>query len=72
MSRRKDMQGELRAGPVTLAGKSIVPASGYSRLELERAGLTEKDADRLGLAVDPERRSMVGANVMQLRRLSEI
>ncbi len=72
MSRRNDMQGELPAGPVTLAGKSIVPASGYSRLELERAELTEKDADRLGLAVDPDRKSMVGANVMQLRRLSEI
>ena len=69
MSRREDVQGKRRAVPVTLTGRSIVPATGYSRLELERAGLTEEDAHRLGLVVDPDRRSMVGSNVMQLRRL---
>ena len=68
MSRQDDARGELCAGPVTLAGRSIVPATGYSRLELERAGLTEEYAGRLGLVVDAERKTMVGSNVMQLRR----
>ena len=65
MTRHQD----LMEGPITLAGKSVVRAKGYSLLELERAELTGADAQRLGLAVDAERKTMVGANVMQLRRL---
>jgi len=69
MSRHGDIRPDPAEGPVTLAGKSVVRAKGYSLLELERAGLTEEDADRLGLPVDEDRKSMVGSNVMQLRRL---
>ena len=69
MSRNDDTQGTLRVSPITLAGKSILPAKGYSPTELERAGVTEEDAQRLDLAVDRDRKTMVGANVMQLRRL---
>ena len=68
MTRHNDSQEDLHARPVTLAGRSIVPATGYSRLELERAGLTEENAVRLGLVVDADRKTMVGSNVMQLRR----
>ncbi len=69
MSGNNDTQGTLQVSPITLAGKRIVLAKGYSPLELERAGVTEEDAQRLGLAVDPDRKTMVGANVIQLRRL---
>ena len=69
MSGQNETPGALHVGPITLAGKSIVLAKGYSPLELERAGLTEEDAHRLGLAVDPDRKTMVGSNVMQLRGL---
>ena len=72
MSRQDDAQGELCAGPVTLADRSIVPATGYSRLELERAGLSEENAVRLGLVVDTNRKTMVGSNVMRLRRLMTV
>jgi ribosomal protein L13E len=47
-----------------------VRAPGYSRLELERAGLTQADAERMGIPVDTERRSMIGSNVIQLRLLA--
>ena len=69
MSRQNDSQGDLRLEPVTLAGKSIVRAKGYSLLELERAGLTQQDANRLGLPLDADRKTMVGSTVMQLRGL---
>ena len=69
MSRHNDAQVDPRAGPITLVGKSMVRAKGYSLLELERAGLTEEDALRLGLPVDPQRKTMVGSNVIQLRDL---
>ena len=72
MSRHDDPRRDLGAGPIAVAGKSIVRAKGYSLLELERAGLTEDDARRLGLAIDPERKSMLGSNVTQLWRLKPV
>jgi ribosomal protein L13E len=57
-------------GPIVPHGKTVVRARGYSLLELARAGLTEADAERLGIPVESQRGSMVGANVMQLRRLA--
>jgi ribosomal protein L13E len=56
-------------GPITLVGRSVARARGYSMLELERAGITEAQARELGLAIDRERKSMVGSNVLQLRTL---
>jgi ribosomal protein L13E len=55
-------------GPIVPHGKSVVRARGYSPLELQRAGLTNADVERLGIAVDSDRKSMIGANVMQLMR----
>jgi ribosomal protein L13E len=57
-------------GPIVPQGKMVVRAPGYSRLELERAGLTQADAERMGIPVDTERRSMIGSNVIQLRLLA--
>jgi ribosomal protein L13E len=53
-------------GPIVPHGKTVARAPGYSLLELARAGLTEADAERLGIPVESGRNSMVGANVMQL------
>lgn len=47
MSRHKEAETDACAGPVTLAGKSVVRAKRYSFLEVERAGLTEEDARSL-------------------------
>jgi ribosomal protein L13E len=59
-------------GPIVPVGRTVARARGYSLLELKRAGLTSADARRLGIDIDPERDSMIGANVMQLvRRLRE-
>ena len=55
--------------PMTSVGRSLAPAAGFSPLELERAGLTEVEARRLGLNVDTSRASALGSNVMQLERL---
>jgi ribosomal protein L13E len=44
-------------------------AAGYSFLELERAGLTLEKARELGIPIDTERTSGVGANVLRLRQL---
>jgi ribosomal protein L13E len=67
MSWYENAAREPAVGPIVPEGKTVVRAPGYSLLELERAGLTEADAERLGLPVDARRRSMIGANVMQLR-----
>jgi len=56
-------------GPVTVQGRHVARARGYSLLELERCGLTESDAGRLGIAIDRERSTAIGCNVMQLRHL---
>jgi ribosomal protein L13E len=60
----------LAAGPIDVVGRraDATPASGYSLLELERAGLTIEQARELRIPVDPERTTGVGANVLRLRR----
>jgi ribosomal protein L13E len=60
----------LATGPIDLVGRKAEPtlARGYSHLELERAGLTIEKARELGIPLDPERTSGVGANVLRLRR----
>lgn len=59
----------LASGPIDLVGHGAEPrhATGYSAIELERAGLTVEKARELGLPVDPTRTTGVGANVMRLR-----
>jgi ribosomal protein L13E len=68
---RAKLAAELLAtGPIDLVGRraEATLASGYSPLELERAGLTIQRARELRIPIDPERTSGVGANVMRLRR----
>jgi ribosomal protein L13E len=57
-------------GPIVPQGKAVVRASGYSLVELQRAGLTVADAERLRIPIDRKRQCMIGANVMQLRLLA--
>jgi len=57
-------------GPIVPQGKTVLRAPGYSLLELERAGLTEADAGRLGLPIDAGRQSMIGTNVTQLLQIA--
>jgi ribosomal protein L13E len=57
--------------PMESAGREMRPAAGFSLLELERAGLSEEQAERRGLIIDRNRRSALGMNVAQLKRLLE-
>jgi len=61
----------LSAGPIELVGRRPQPvrATGYSPLELERAGLTVEKGRALGIPIDTERTTGVGANVLRLREL---
>lgn len=58
-----------RRPPVALYiyGRRAIPASGFSPAELRDAGLSEEQAARLGLKVDPARMSALGNNVESLR-----
>ena len=71
MIRRKVDQRLSAVGPIDLIGRraSSVLATGYSLLELERAGLTLEKGRELGIPIDTERSNGVGANVMRLREL---
>ena len=55
--------------PLESAGRETRPAAGFSLLELERAGLSEEQAELRGLVIDRNRRSALGMNVVQLKRL---
>ncbi len=69
MSWHENAARDPSVGPILVIGRAVGRASGYSALELEYAGLSVKDAERLRLAIDRDRRTMVGSNVMQLRML---
>lgn len=71
MKRRKADAMLLAVGPIDLVGRraQATLAAGYSRLELARAGLTLEKGRELGIPIDTERTSGVGANVMRLRQL---
>ena len=57
--------------PMESAGRETKAAAGFSLLELERAGLSEEQAEKRGLVIDRKRRSALGINVAQLKRLLE-
>ena len=57
--------------PRNLDGRKTVAAVGFSKLELERAGLTEQQAEAFGLRIDRDRLSALGDNVSLLKRLLE-
>jgi len=70
MRGRNAVTALLAMGPIELVGRraEVTLAKGYSRLELERAGLTIDRARELGIPVDPARTTGVGANVVRLRQ----
>lgn len=59
----------VRLEPRATSGREVAFASGYSVLELERAGITDEQAIAAGLAIDRTRTSALGSNVMQLQKL---
>ena len=60
---------QVRLEPTAISGREVAFAAGYSLLELERAGITKAQASAAGLAIDRERSSALGSNVMQLEKL---
>jgi ribosomal protein L13E len=60
---------QVRLEPKSISGREVAFAAGYSLLELERAGVTEEQAAAAGLAIDRERISALGSNVIQLEQL---
>lgn len=60
---------QVRLEPKAISGREVAFAAGYSLLELERAGITTEQASAAGLAIDRERSSALGSNVMQLEKL---
>jgi len=67
--RRWFARTDVRVEPRTISGREVAFTNGYSRLELERAGITEAQAVAAGLTIDTERMSSLGSNVMQLETL---
>ena len=65
-------RARVRIAPVETKGREAAFGDGYSLLELERAGLTESVAARLGVPVDRRRLSAVGSNVIQLEKLRKL
>ena len=57
-------QGKLV--PITVEKRRILPAHGFSLLELERAGITLDAAKALNIPIDRFRLTSIGTNVMQL------
>lgn len=70
MTWHENAGAEGDVGPIAVHGREVVKARGYSLHELSYAGLTQADARHAGLPVDPDRMTMIGANVMQLRSWS--
>jgi ribosomal protein L13E len=52
--------------PITTEKRRIVPASGFSLLELERAGIALDTAKTLNIPIDRFRLTSLGTNVLQL------
>jgi ribosomal protein L13E len=67
--RRWFARTNVRLEPRIISGREVAFTNGYSRLELERAGITEAQAVAAGLTIDTERMSSLGSNVMQLEKL---
>jgi ribosomal protein L13E len=67
--RRWFARTDVRLEPRNISGREVAFTEGYSLLELQRAGLTEDQALAAGLAIDRNRNSSLGSNVMQLERL---
>lgn len=65
-------RARVRIAPVQTNGREASFSGGYSLLELERAGLSENDAQELSIPVDRSRLSALGSNVMQLEKLRKI
>jgi ribosomal protein L13E len=54
--------------PMLVYGRRLAPAQGFSRGELEQAGLDDETAAQLGIAVDSSRMSSLGNNVTALKQ----
>jgi ribosomal protein L13E len=61
-----DPRKEGKLVPITIEKRRIVPAIGFSPLELERAGVTIEEARSLRLPIDRFRQTSIGTNVLQL------
>ena len=61
-----DARQEGKLIPITIERRRIVPAIGFSPLELERAGFTIEEARSLLLPIDRFRQTSIGTNVLQL------
>jgi ribosomal protein L13E len=57
-------------GPIVVRGQRVFRAAGYSRPELERLGLTARDAARLGIPLDRTRLTLLGCNLVELQALA--
>lgn len=62
----------VRLTPRATSGRETAWTAGYSLLELERAGISEAQAQEAGVTVDRQRHSALGSNVMELEKLRAI
>ena len=60
---------QVRLAPQATLGREVPYVASYSLLELERAGLTAEQAIAAGVAIDRQRNSALGSNVIQLEKL---
>jgi ribosomal protein L13E len=63
---------QVRLAPQATLGREVPFVASYSLLELERAGLTVEQAIAAGVAVDHNRNSALGSNVIQLEKLRRV
>lgn len=59
---------DREAAPLAFSGRQAGAAEGFSLLELERTGLTEREAEQLGIPIDRGRRTSLGSNVVLLEK----